>query len=643
MKTQGILYIVTGLLSVLFSADMQAQSSPRKLSDISEYQDVISADKVLIVYEPTLSNEKIVGLIKNAQTLNDIQPSKPLIEGRFLAQLASNTTWQDVAEELKNHSEIILVSPWLKDLAGNERGILSELYIKPSSPNDVSFLEEIVKQYAGTWKGERADMSGIWEAEFDKSSAYNAWEMSLFLNTLPQVEYADINFAFFPNVHTNDSLFVRQWALKNTGGVIQWSGTPGADMEVENAWTITTGDSTISVAIMDSGIDTLHPDLRPNLLPGFDATGHNSHGYPNTNFASDGHGTACAGIVAARGDNNIGVAGVAYGCKIIPVKVFIYIDTVIHFPPIIDTSLYEIPYSETAYMLGGINWAWQTGNADILSNSWGIPADLLPFAPIDQPVISNAIIAASTQGRGGKGAIPMFSSGNDNGPIIWPSGSTGTISVGATTNKDKRAGFSNYGLGLDVAAPGVQITTTDMLGANGFAAGDYSLDFGGTSAACPNAAGVAALILSLMPDFTFAEVRSLLRVSAERVGGYNYDSTNTDGSWSQQLGYGRVNAYRALTFAPFLSVTQSVDQSVSVTVYPNPSVSELNILSQGFAQGHIHYQIMDLSGKCITTGQYASVGQEQLFSTSVTHLSAGIYCLRLQNGSQFVNLKFIKN
>lgn len=643
MKISRVIYSSACIFLMLLSVDGFSQASPRSLSNIAEYNAIISTDKVLLVYEPSVPVETILSIIKNTESLHPLQPSRPLTHGRFLARLNANSTWMDVANELKSRPEIISVTPWLRDLAGNERGILPELYIKPRSLGAVGLLQEMVKQYAGTWKGERTDMPGIFEAAFDKNAMFNAWEMALFLNQLPQVEYADINFAFFPKVHTDDSLFNRQWALKNTGGALQWNGTVGADMDMENAWAISTGDSTISIAIMDSGVDTLHPDLRPNLLPGFDATGHNSHGYPNTNFASDGHGTACAGIVAAKGNNQIGVAGVAYNCKIIPVKVFFYIDTTVIFPGIIDTTLYEIPYSETAYMLSGINWAWQTGQADILSNSWGIPAALMPFAPIQQNVISAAILSASQQGRTGKGAIPMFSSGNDNGEIIWPSGSPGTISVGATTNKDKRASFSNYGLGLDITAPGVEITTTDMLGNNGYVAGDYTLDFGGTSAACPNAAGVAALILSIKPEFTFTQVRSLLRVSAERVGGYAYDSTTTDGTWSTQLGYGRVNAFQALSYAPYLKIEESADKTVSVIAYPNPATTVLQVMVKGFSPGTLNYQMLDIAGKTVMSANFKGANDDQIYAIQVDNLVAGVYCLRLFNGEQAVNLKFVKN
>lgn len=644
---KNLLYILSFPLSLLaFGLSAQTNPEPLRLEQIPEYADIISADRILVTYHPQTADATLHDILKNCPALYVYQPAKPMVPGRFLAKLKPGHTWKDAAAALKPVPEIVSVTPWLRDANGTERGILTQLYVKPKSPDAVPFLRETAEKYHGAWMGERPDMPGIWRMDFDKNAPYNAWEMALYLNTRPQVEFASPNTAFFPRVdNVDDSLFFRQWSLQNTGGLNQWGGTPGADMELVPAWAVTTGDPAIKIAIMDSGVDTLHPDLRPNLLPGFDATGGGSHGYPNTNFASDGHGTACAGIAAAKGNNHIGVAGVAYDCKIIPVKMFVYIDTNLVIPGFIDTSLYEIPYSETDYMVSGTNWAWQTAGADVMSNSWGVPLEMLIIAPIDQALVNAAINNASQQGRGGKGAIQLFSSGNDNtASLLWPSTLTSNIAVGATTNKDKRASFSNYGPGLDVAAPGVQVTTTDMSGANGFAATDYMLDFGGTSAACPNAAGVAALVLSVVPELTYAEVRTVLRITAEKVGGYAYGSNLPDGTWSSQLGYGRINAFRAVTAAPVLSIKETPDGQTNVALYPNPAADVVQLFAQGIPQGWLPYQIVDVQGKAVQTGRlFAAADGEQTLSVSVAGLSAGFYCMYLQCGETLLPLKFVKN
>lgn len=627
-------------------AQTQIWQKPVLLENIAGYPEAIVPGKVLLVYDPQTSAEEVRTWLKaDAAVFAAAQPTNALAPGRFLARLQPGKTWRDAMTLMEYPYRVDMVTPWLKDSGGNERGILNEVYVKLRWAEDEAFLFALSQKY-GCRIRRREDMPGVWELGMEQNFyVYNALEMALFLNHRPEVEFADVNYAFFPQVHAvDDSLYARQWALQNVGGSAQGNGTPGADMDIVNAWNITTGDPSIRVAILDSGVDTLHPDLAPNLLPGYDATGNGSQGYPNTNFPSDGHGTACAGIVAAKGNNHIGIAGVAYDCKILPVKVFYYIDTtIVIIPGVFDTTLNEIPYSETAYLVGGINWAWQTGQADVLSNSWGIPPNLLPFAPISQPAVALAIQNASQQGRGGKGAIPLFSSGNDNGPLIWPANNTEhLIAVGATTNKDKRASFSNYGTGLDITAPGVLITTTDMLDTNGFAAGDYTLDFGGTSAACPYAAGVAALLLSEYPNLTFAELRSALRVSAERVGGYTYDSTTVDGTWGQQLGYGRINAHQALLAVPVLS-TVPADVSVAARVFPNPASSQLTVWVKGLPQTWVRYDVVDITGKKVMEGRFFCAADEYPAGLSVETLSPGLYHLRLQANADHLAVKFVKN
>lgn len=122
-----------------------------------------------------------------------------------------------------------------------------------------------------------------------------------------RIEYIEPNFIRLLAPHTNDPLYSSQWSVNNQG---YYGGVIDADMDVEEAWSYTTGND-IKVAIIDEGVDLNHPDLMANLLLGYDATGGNSNGGPNIT-TDDSHGTACAGIVAAVGNNNLGVAGIAY-------------------------------------------------------------------------------------------------------------------------------------------------------------------------------------------------------------------------------------------------------------------------------------------------------------------------------------------
>jgi subtilisin family serine protease len=355
----------------------------------------------------------------------------------------------------------------------------------------------------------------------------------------------------------NDPRFNRQWALQNNGSSLQYNGTPNEDMQVTEAWNYTQGNSDIKVAILDEGVDLDHPDLVANLLPGFDGFGQTAGDAQN----DDAHGTACAGIVAAVANNNLGVAGVAPNCKIIPVRIAY------------SSGGYWVTSSST--IANCINWAWNQGGADVLSNSWG--------GGSSSSLISSAIANSVNNGRGGLGAPVLFASGNSNNNVVsYPASLNDVIAVAATSMCGERKNpescdgefwwGANYGSAIDIGAPGVKIPTTDIAGGDGYNGGDYTNTFNGTSSACPNAAGVMALILSADPSLNADQARFYLESTADKTGGYTY-STNAsypNGTWNEQLGYGRVNAHAALQAiinpsACLTEVTMNLDQVTQST------------------------------------------------------------------------------
>ncbi len=408
-------------------------------------------------------------------------------------------------------------------------------------------------------------------------------------------------FTLSPTV--NDPLYNRQWALENTGSAIQYNGIPGADMSVDSAWTITTGDASIKIAVLDSGVDTLQEDLLNNLLPGFDGfadSTNDTHGAPTPNYSSDGHGTSCAGIVAAEGDNGIGTAGIAYQSKIVPIRVFYYMDY--------GAGIGVQATSNTTALLDGAAYAWRIADADIMSVSAGLSSLYIQVLQIDTAIVNAEINEAHTDARNFKGIAMFFSAGNDDiSDVLWPGNLASTIAVGATSMCDERKNPSDcsgenwggtYGPGLDVSAPGVKIATSDIMGSGGFSTGNYTYTFNGTSAACPNAAGVAALVLAVNPNLMAEDVRAIINMTADRTGGYVYDSTSVHGTWNNEMGHGRVNAFEAVKLAQtYVAGMEESTSDLNLMVYPNPSSGKVAIKSNGNIIES--YKVIDQAGRII--------------------------------------------
>lgn len=301
------------------------------------------------------------------------------------------------------------------------------------------------------------------------------------------------------------------------------------------AYNYTTGSNAVDIAIVDEGFENNHPDLDGNVQN----TGYNTNTGATPSVVFGSHGTACAGIAAAEGNNSLGVTGVAYNADLMSIAM-------------------NFPTATWAQISDGFNWARTTGGAEILSNSWGWdnPSGIFDAA------VSNAL----TLGRGGLGCVVLFASGNDNSATLpYPHNSnSGLVNVGAMSPCAQRKNpascdgenwwGSNYGTGLDVMAPGVLIQTTDRQGNAGYnnaagVLGNYVSDFNGTSSACPHAAGVAALILSANPCLTRLQVEQIMKRTSRKVGSYIYGTILADGSWNNQMGFGLLDAEAAVIMA----------------------------------------------------------------------------------------------
>ncbi len=197
-----------------------------------------------------------------------------------------------------------------------------------------------------------------------------------------------------------------------------------------------------------------------------------------------------------------------------------------------------------------IDWSWNQGVADVLSNSWGGGAQ--------SNNIDAAIGRARTQGRNNRGCPVVFASGNSNPfqNVLYPANLDGVITVGACNNAAPSGDiwyYSDRGASMDLVAPSGDVnlsgdvTTTDRMGADGYEGGNYTQRFGGTSAACPQVSGIAALMLSVNPTLTETQVRNILQTTATDMGATGFDNT---------FGFGRANAAAAVNQA--LSVIYNV-------------------------------------------------------------------------------------
>lgn len=341
--------------------------------------------------------------------------------------------------------------------------------------------------------------------------------------------------------------FPQQWHL--TGTTID--GNPvDAHASVEAAWALSEGEGTV-IAIIDDGVDLDHPEFTTSnkIVSPRDVTRDVHDARPF--FGDDNHGTACTGVACA--DGRFGSAGVAPKARILPVR--------------LRSGLGSIDEADAFY------WAAKYG-ADVISCSWG-PADGRwwddtdplhhQFVPLPDAT-RLAIDAAIAHGRNGRGCVITWAAGNGNESVDNDGYASyePVTAVAACNDRGEKSAYSDIGDAIWCAFPSSHgfpsltpgIWTTDRSGSSGYNPGtpergdldgNFTNSFGGTSSACPGAAGVAALVLARNPWLDWSEVKGVLRECCDKIdpAGGNYDANGH----SPLYGYGRLNAETAVTLA----------------------------------------------------------------------------------------------
>ena len=432
----------------------------------------------------------------------------------ILLLLASNLfgyDWIDYNNS-KINSKVIVVkikkenAPLLGSEAPLRLNEVSDLYNKLNKLDIINFTPLFINYQNFSLSHYNFDLHQYYRIDFKDRIDFKSIEKELL--ELSIIELIEPSYIKKINIEPNDQYYPDQWAHQNTGQAVSYNntyvGTLDCDTDTNDAWDISTGDEESIIAILDTGVSN-HSEFDGRIIQGFNFINNNYNAIDD-----HGHGTSCAGIAAAEGNNSSGIAGVCWGCEIMPVKV-------------LDSG----GYGDDTGISNGIEWATSNG-ADVISMSLG-GGGYVSY--------TDSAISFATD----NGTVVFAASGNDNaGSLSYPSGYSNCISVGALSPCNERKNLSscdgenywgsNYGDGLDFLSPGVRIHTTTM-------SGGYTSIFNGTSSACPHAAGIAGLIRSESNNISAYDIRLLMQQSSDDIASLGYDT---------QTGHGRVNAYNSL-------------------------------------------------------------------------------------------------
>jgi subtilisin family serine protease len=347
--------------------------------------------------------------------------------------------------------------------------------------------ETIIATHGARKKEDLKGESGVERLELSPGGEVQTTALQMLMN--PQVEFAEPNFLIAKDDSLpNDARFVEQWGLRNTG---QSGGQHGSDVNAARAWTTTTGSKSTVIAVIDSGIDFSHPDLVNNQW--FNPVPESNGDLRGWDFVTNsaeitdeqGHGTTVAGIIAAEGNNAIGMTGLMWRASLMSLRV-----------------LDGTGIGDVADAVEAIDYAAAHG-AQVINLSWGTSGESVALKDAIQRAIRRNVVVVCSAGNGGRDL--------DNEPYYPASfGSQGLIAVAATDSFDRLAVWSNWGVkSVTVAAPGTDILATQV-------GGGYR-NVSGTSAAAPLVSGIAGLLKTLIPAANPQSIARAVSQSARKT------------------------------------------------------------------------------------------------------------------------------
>lgn len=479
----------------------------------------------------------------------------------------NSSQYEDFLEKVKLEDDVWQVLPSFT-VEGKPMNVTNNFHVKLKDADDFPKLQELAALYDIEIIGNNRSIPLWYTLSCNANSLINALDAANTFHLSGMFDFCEPEISAQILCNSNDPYYELQWNLKNTG---QGNGVEGMDINVEEAWEMTKGDSVV-VAVYDEPIYEWHEDLSDNM---YDFSYDIQTGVPPVynNELNTSHGTACASIIAAVQNNNKGLSGVAPNSKIMPI------------------SFTNSNVTSTQVASGFIKAA--DNGASVISCSW-------VYTGTGTCDIDLAIEYALNKGRKGLGCVVVFSTGNDldggdyyedeNGnfycedsilgdAVSFPARANPRIlTVGGITNLGQRTrkydevdGYiflwsSNYGVELDVVAPSEFICVAQQPKILSSYSIDYDKGFNGTSAACPHAAGVAALILSVHPELTADQVVDIIEYTAKKVRPdlytYQNDSIHPHGTWNEEMGYGLIDAGAAVKLAEKASRTTYVRDTI---------------------------------------------------------------------------------